>query len=156
MSKYNSKKVELDNHIFDSQLEARYYQQLKWLQENEQILFFRLQPRYLLQEGFIKDGKTYRKIEYIADFEIHHLDGSIEVVDVKGAPPTEAFKLKKKLFDYKYPHKLSVVSYSKMDGGWILYEDLEKRRKERKKGKAVKKSGTKGDNRRRQSSMDKA
>ena len=27
-----------------------------------------LQPRFLLQESFKKNGKTYRKIEYVADF----------------------------------------------------------------------------------------
>jgi hypothetical protein len=134
MTKYNSKSVEVDGHIFDSQIEARYYQQLKWLEANKQILFFRLQPRYLLQEAFEKDGKKYRKIEYISDFEIHHLDGSIETVDVKGFE-TESFKVKKKLFEYKYPHKLSLVTYSQMDGGWIELEQLMKNRKKRKAGK---------------------
>ena len=131
-TKYGSKKVEIDGHVFDSQIEAKYYKQLKWLQDNNQILFFRLQPRYLLQEAFRKNGKTFRKIEYIADFEVHHLDGSIEVVDVKGIQ-TEAFKIKKKLFEHKYPHKLSLVTYSKKWGGWIELEELEKKRKAAKK-----------------------
>ena len=73
-SKYKSKKVEVDGHVFDSKIEAKYYEQLKWLQNNKQILFFRLQPRYLLQEAFEKDGKSYRKIEYIADFEPYWFD----------------------------------------------------------------------------------
>lgn len=114
-TKYNSKKVELDGYVFDSQIEARYYQQLKWLQKHKEILFFRLQPKYLLQEAFKKNGRTYRKIEYIADFEIHHLDGTIEVVDVKGME-TEAFKIKKKLFEKRYPHKLSLITYVKNTG----------------------------------------
>lgn len=133
-TKYNSKKVEIDGYTFDSQIEARYYQRLKWLQEHKEILFFRLQPRYLLQEAFKKNGRTYRKIEYIADFEIHHLDGSIEVVDVKGME-TEAFKIKKKLFEKKYPHKLSLITYVKKYGGWIELEELKKRRKQPKKVK---------------------
>jgi len=133
-SKYKSKKVEVDGHVFDSKIEARYYEQLKWLQEHNQILFFRLQPRYLLQEAFTKDGKTYRKIEYIADFEVHHLDGSIEVIDVKGYE-TETFKIKRKLFEKKYPHKLSIVTYVKKYGGWITLDELKKRRKQAKKVK---------------------
>jgi hypothetical protein len=149
-SKYGSKKIELDNYIFDSQLEARYYTQLKWLQDNKQILFYRMQPRYLLQEAFEKHGKKYRRIDYVADFEIHHLDGSIEVIDCKGFETTD-FKIKKKLFEYKYPHKLSLVTYSKMDGGWITLEQLSKNRKLRK---AVKESGRKSGNRGRQNSMD--
>jgi hypothetical protein len=133
-TKYKSKKVEIDGHVFDSKIEARYYEQLKWLQENNQILFFRLQPRYLLQEAFRKNGKTFRKIEYIADFEVHHLDGSIEVIDVKGME-TEAFKIKRKLFEKKYPHKLSLVTYVKKYGGWIELDKLKKLRKEAKKQK---------------------
>ena len=131
-TKYKSKKVEIDGHVFDSKIEARYYEQLKWLQEHNQILFFRIQPRYLLQEAFQKNGKTYRKIEYIADFEVHHLDGSIEVIDVKGME-TEAFKIKRKLFEKKYPHRLSLVTYVKKYGGWITLDELKKRRKQAKK-----------------------
>ncbi len=114
-NKYRNKKVEVDGHIFDSIAESKYYQQLKWLEANKQILFFRIQPRYLLQEAFEKDGKTHRKIEYVADFEIHHTDGSIEVVDVKGYK-TDMFRIKEKMFHKKYPHKLSIVKYE--NGGF--------------------------------------
>jgi hypothetical protein len=138
MSKYNSEKVELDGITFDSKLEARYYKQLKWLQENKQIFFFQIQPRYLLQEAFEKDGKKYRRIDYIADFEVHKLDGSIEVVDIKGKITTD-FAIKRKMFEKRYPHTLSLISYSKMDGGWIELEELQKRRKMRKKAKKVSK-----------------
>jgi hypothetical protein len=130
-TKYHSKKVTIGDITFDSKIEAKYYEQLKWLEANKEILFFRVQPRYLLQEAFEKNGKKIRKIEYIADFEIHNLDGSIEVIDVKGME-LEAFKIKKKLFEYKYPHKLSLITYSKMDGGWITLEQLSKNRKLRK------------------------
>lgn len=109
-SKYRNKKVTVDGYEFDSIAESKYYQQLKWLQECKEILSFRLQPRYLLQEAFKKDGKTHRKIEYIADFEIHHKDGSIEVVDVKGVK-TDVFRMKEKMFHKRYPHKLSIVGY---------------------------------------------
>lgn len=109
-SKYGNRKVEVDGHVFDSVAESKYYQQLKWLEANKQILSFRLQPRYRLEDGFEKGGKKYRPIDYIADFEIHHLDGSIEVVDVKGAL-TDVFRLKQKLFEKKYPHRLKLVKY---------------------------------------------
>jgi hypothetical protein len=128
-TKYKAKKVELDGHIFDSVIESRYYTQLKWAQEHKTILFFRIQPRYLLQEAFKKDGKSFRKIEYVADFEVHNLDGSIEVIDVKGME-TEAFKIKRKLFEKKYPHKLSLITFSKKFGGWFELDKLKKMRKE--------------------------
>lgn len=131
-SKFNARKTKIDGHIFDSKIEGKYYEHLKWLQANKQILFFRLQPRYLLIEPFEKNGKKFRKTEYVADFEIHHLDGSIEVVDVKGHE-TEAFKIKRKLFEKKYPHKLSLVTYEKEYGGWIELDELNKRKRRAKK-----------------------
>lgn len=112
LSKYNNVKVELDGHTFDSQAEARYYNQLKWLKKCGEIEFFRLQPRYQIQDGYVKDGKKIRPIYYIADFEIHHKDGSIEVVDVKGAI-TAVFRIKEKMFNKKYPHKLTLVKWEK-------------------------------------------
>lgn len=141
MSKYGSTKVEIDGIKFDSKIEARYYEELKSQQEKEQILFFRIQPRYLLQGPFDKNGKKYRKIEYVADFEVHHLDGSIEVIDVKGME-TEAFKIKKKLFEKIYPHRLSLITYIVKFGGWITIEEAQRlRKKERLNGE--KQKGTK-------------
>lgn len=129
-TKYGSKKVEIDGIIFDSKVEGKYYEQLKWLQANKQIMFFRTQPRYLLQESFRKEGQHFRKIEYIADFEVHHLDGSIEVVDVKGMITTD-FAIKRKLFEFKYPHRLSLITFVKKYGGWIELEQLKKLRKKK-------------------------
>lgn len=135
-SKYNNKKTEIDGHVFDSQIEARYYEQVKWLKANAEIQSFRLQPRYILQDAFSKHGKSHRKIEYIADFEIVHIDKEIEVVDVKGMI-TPDFAIKRKLFEKKYPFKLSLITYSKIDGGWIDIDRLMKNRKARKKAKGV-------------------
>lgn len=133
-NKYGNKKVVVDNIKFDSHAEASYYEQLKWLLQAKQIKSFKCQPKFLLQEAFKKNGVTVRKIEYIADFEIHNLDGSIEIVDVKGAPPTEAFNIKRKLFEKKYPYKLSVVTFSKNYGGWIEYDKLKKLKRINNKG----------------------
>lgn len=108
-SKYNNQKINLDGYVFDSKLEADYYVELKLLKKAGEINFFRIQPQYLLQHAFEKDGKKYREITYIADFEIHHLDGSIEVVDTKGIL-TDVFRIKEKLFHKIYPHKLTIVT----------------------------------------------
>ena len=121
-SKYNNKVVQMDGYTFDSSAEAKYYEQLKWAQEHKQILFFRLQPRYQLQEAFTKNGTTFRKIDYIADFEIHNLDGSIEVIDVKGVE-TDVFKIKRKLFEKIYPHKLFLLTLDSKYG-WIELDKL--------------------------------
>ena len=60
-----------------------------------------LQPKYLLQEGFKRDNKTYKAIYYIADFE-YMQDNKKIVEDVKGFK-TKEYLLKKKLFLKNYP-----------------------------------------------------
>lgn len=111
-SKYGNKKVTLDGHTFDSKAEARYYSELKLRQKAGEINFFELQPKYTVHHGFEKNGVKFRPIIYIADFEIHHRDGSIEVVDVKGVQ-TQVFKMKEKLFNKKFPHKLTLVKWER-------------------------------------------
>lgn len=111
-NKYSNQKVKIDGHTFDSKAEARYYNQLKLRQRAGDIEFFCLQPKFQLMAGFEKDGKRHRAIHYIADFEIHHTDGSIEIVDVKGAI-TAVFRLKEKMFHNKFPHKLTLVKWEK-------------------------------------------
>ena len=101
-SKYRNKKVTVDGIKFDSQKEAEYYCKLKSLKQAGEIKDFGLQPRYELQPAFEKNGKKYRAITYIADFVIVNNDGTTEVVDVKGVE-TQVFKIKQKLFEYKYP-----------------------------------------------------
>lgn len=68
MNKYRNKKVIVDDYIFDSIQESRRYKELKLLLRAGEISNLQLQPRFLLQEGFKKNGRTYRKIEYVADF----------------------------------------------------------------------------------------
>lgn len=101
MNKYRNKKVQIDMYVFDSIAESRRYKELVLLQRAGKISELQLQPKFLLQESFRKNGKTYRKIEYIADF-MYEEDGKIIVEDVKGKE-TEVFKLKHKLFEKKYP-----------------------------------------------------
>lgn len=110
MSKYNNKKTQVDMYVFDSILEAKRYKQLALLEKTGKISDLKLQPRFLLQEGFKKNGKTYRKIEYIADF-MYIENGQIVVEDVKGKE-TEVFKLKRKMFEHEY-HNLTLKIITK-------------------------------------------
>lgn len=100
MSKYRAKKTEIDGIKFDSKKEAKRYIALRELEKQGNIEKLMLQPRFLLQEGFRKNGKTYRKIEYVADF-MYQQGGKVIVEDVKGMK-TDVYKLKQKLFEKRY------------------------------------------------------
>ena len=101
MNKYRNKKVIVDDYIFDSIQESKRYKELKLLLRAGQIQNLELQPHFLLQEGFKKNNKIYRKIEYIADFKYIE-NGKTIVEDVKGIQ-TDVFKIKHKLFEKIYP-----------------------------------------------------
>lgn len=135
-TKFASKKVEIDHHLFDSKSEAKFYLHLLEKKYSGGIRDFSLQPVFELQPAFHKYGKNFRKIEYIADFEVYHLDGQIEVIDVKGMI-TPDFSLKKKLFDFKYMDK-SLVLMKEVEkyGGWISMDDWKERKKTDKKKKS--------------------
>lgn len=100
MTKYRAKKTVIDGIKFDSKKEAKRYIVLKALEGKGEIEKLMLQPRFLLQEGFRKNGKAYRKIEYVADF-MYEQDGKLIIEDVKGIK-TDVYKLKQKLFEKRY------------------------------------------------------
>ncbi|WP_214630006.1 DUF1064 domain-containing protein [Paenibacillus agaridevorans] len=102
MSKYGSRKTTIDGVTFHSAAEARYYQQLKLRKLAGDITDFELQPVFVLLEPFRKNGKKYAGIKYKADFRIKHLNGSVEIVDVKGFETT-VYRMKKMLFENKFP-----------------------------------------------------
>jgi hypothetical protein len=132
MSKYHAKRTEIDGITFDSKAEGEYYLHLKQQQEQGLIDSYELQPKFILQEGFKKDGKNIRPILYIADFDIWKLDGTREIIDVKGFE-TADFKIKRKLFEKKYPFKLTLMKYVKKYGGWITTDEWKRLKKAEKK-----------------------
>jgi hypothetical protein len=139
-NKFNNKKVIVNDIKFDSQMEADYYIYLRELMEEFKILKFTCQPEFVLQEGFTKRGLKFLPIKYKADFHVWLPDGTDYVIDIKGFE-TADFKIKKKMFEKRYPQELKLITYSKIDGGWIELADLKIARKERKKAKEAK--GTK-------------
>ena len=101
MNKYRNKKVIVDEKEFDSKREGNRYKELKLLERAREIKNLELQPRFLLQDSFKKNGRTFRKIEYVADFKYIE-NGKTIVEDVKGMQ-TDVFKLKHKIFEKVYP-----------------------------------------------------
>lgn len=127
--KYHNTKTVLNGIKFDSKLEAERYAQLKILERAGVIRGLELQPSFDLIPSFKKNGKTWRKTVYKADFRYILCEGDIIIIeDVKGSTAviTDVFRLKQKLFEYKYPdYKISIVTS----------KDIKKFQKETKVGK---------------------
>lgn len=101
--KYNNVKVIIDGHKFDSKKEGRRYTELKLMEQCGLIKNLELQKSFELQPSFKKYNKTYRAITYKADFYYYDVEREqIVIEDTKGFR-TEVYKIKKKLFEYKYP-----------------------------------------------------
>lgn len=100
--KYHNKKVEVDGHWFDSKREASYYNELKLRQRIGEIAEIELQPKFVLQPGFKRNGKKILPITYKADFKVTYPDGRVQVIDVKGML-TQQYILRKKMLLFKYP-----------------------------------------------------
>lgn len=104
--KYNNTKTEYDGIMFDSKKELYMYVALKkWLDEGrienlELQKTYELQPRFSIRKG--KELRINRPITYTPDFVFFDkLEGRVRVLDAKGMK-TETYKLKKKLFEYKF------------------------------------------------------
>nr|UVX43788.1 MAG: protein of unknown function (DUF1064) [Bacteriophage sp.] len=112
--KYHNTKTVVDGIKFDSKLEAERYAQLKILERAGVIKGLELQPSFELLPSFRKNGKAWRKTVYKADFRYILAEGDrIIVEDVKGSTAviTDVFRLKQKLFEYKYPeYTISIVT----------------------------------------------
>lgn len=102
-SKMRNVKTVVDGIKFDSKLEADYYCQLKIRVRTGEIESFTRQPKFLLTDTLRKNGQTFKKMYYIADFLITFPSGSQMIVDCKGKK-TQVYINKRKIFEEKYPH----------------------------------------------------
>jgi len=135
MSKYGNEKTVVNGISFDSEMEAEYYKYLK-LWEGITVVDIELQPKFMILAGYTDaDGKKQRPIYYQPDFRVTYESGLVEVIDVKGVE-TEAFKLKKKMFESTHGLKLKVVT--KHNGKWIELQDKPKSKGKIKKIKIPK------------------
>lgn len=125
--------------IYDSELELKYFKEvIETGLKDGTIKEYKRQIKYELQPKCKYQGENQLAINYVADFVITYVDGSIVVWDVKGQADATA-KLKKKMFHYRYPEiDYRWVGKSDIDGGWLEYEIIEKARAKRKKEKKLK------------------
>lgn len=127
-SKYHNKKVYVyedgfvcgsrcEGHggceVFDSKKEYERYHQLRLLERSGAVSELSRQIPFVILEAFTSgDGVKHKPIIYNADF-VYQEGGRVVVEDVKGIDDktgkpvcTEAFKLKWKLLQAKYPDKV--------------------------------------------------
>lgn len=106
--KYKNRKCSYNGLRFDSVKECKYYILLEARQARGEISNLQTQVKYLLQPAFKLNNKTVRAVYYIADFVYYDQSGTIHVVDTKGVK-TDVYKLKKKLFQFKYNQDIEEV-----------------------------------------------
>lgn len=111
VSKYHNKITEVDNIKFSSKREATRYFELKLMLKADLISDLELQPEFELQPKYIKNKKIIRAIKYIADFKYKDEHGNIVIEDVKSSATfkTDVYKLKKKMFEYKYQFTITEI-----------------------------------------------
>ena len=78
------------------------YQELKILEKAGAIKDLELQKEFILQPSYKKNGKTIRKISYIADFVYYSFTERKTIIEDTKGYRTETYKLKKKILEYKY------------------------------------------------------
>lgn len=104
----NTKRKVVDGVNFRSTLEATAYQILHGWEMAGAISNLKLQPVFIIQAKFLRDGKTIRSMKYTPDFsfvsENHPLwkPGERVIVEAKGFR-TQPFLMRRKLFLCKYP-----------------------------------------------------
>ena len=85
-TKYGSQKAERGTIRFDSQKEARRYDELMVMLRAGIISDLRLEPQFTLQESYITEtGERIRAVRYTADFS-YKFGGKLVVEDVKSKP----------------------------------------------------------------------
>lgn len=113
----------VDNITFDSGMEAKYYVYLLEKIQAGIVDNFSRQQEFLLQPSFKIGDKRRAAIKYIADFVITYTNGDVIIVDVKGRE-TPDFKIKKKLFEYKFRMPLYCVQFYQSQ--WMRLDDIKK------------------------------
>jgi len=104
-------KVILPQRLFTKESLLKYIETQLTSAEHELILLkkageikdLELQPIFILQDGFVYNGKKYREIKYIADFAYAEINSNKWIVEEVKGWVTKEYAIKKKLLLYKYP-----------------------------------------------------
>lgn len=111
-TKFNvaKKRVVLDGITFDSRAEAARYNQLRMLEQSNEISQLTVHPEFVLVDAFTHPRQgAIKQIAYRPDFVYRNRSGELVVEDVKGFR-TPDFDIKRKLFLNRYrDHDLVLV-----------------------------------------------
>ena len=97
-NKYNARKTHLNGHTFDSQREARRYQDLLLLERAGRIHSLRLQVPFSLEVAGAQIGK------YVADFV--YIENDEEVIEDSKGYRTPLYRWKKKHVEAQFNVKI--------------------------------------------------
>ena len=114
-------------------MDAFYLFKIKKKNADGIIIDFERQIPFELQPKFKKNGKTYRGIEYVCDFLVTVDKNTKHVIDIKGKETVE-FKIKHKLFEYKYPeYNLKLIQFYEPTQEWLELDAIKKLIRQNKK-----------------------
>lgn len=108
-NKYGSEMCYHNGIRFHSKAERWYYQQLLLMEKQGMIKILELQPKFIVDDGFTRNGKKYHDVYYISDFKIKDLrDNKVWIVDTKGSyklPRSYTLKRNRFLMQFDYNFK---------------------------------------------------
>ena len=108
-NKYHNKKVVYNGIKFDSIKEKNYYMILRNYEKNGRIKDLKTQVPFELIPKYKINNKSIRKTQYYADFTyVSTTDNKLHIVDTKGVR-TQVYKIKKKMFEYKYKIEIEEI-----------------------------------------------
>lgn len=103
-NKFHAKKTIYNGVTYDSKKEANRAYYLHILELAGKVTNLERQKRFELQEKYTNNkGEKIRAIEYIADFFYFDTEKRQWIVEDTKGFRTPEYKIKKKIFEYKYP-----------------------------------------------------
>ena len=102
MRKYRNEPTIVDGIRFDSQKEARRWQELRLLERAGEIHGLKRQVPFVLIPSQKRGGKVIeRPVKYVADFTYYGTDDELNVEDTKGMR-TQEYIIKRKLMLWEF------------------------------------------------------
>lgn len=112
--KYHNVKAEYNGVVYDSKKEMRRAGALDMMARIGAITDLERQKAFELQPGYVNNkGQKIRPITYYADFYYFDKERGVWVAEDVKSPATrqdKVYRIKKKMFEYKYPNILFIES----------------------------------------------